>query len=187
MLLTSCEPNNARCCWPETNFSEMKSAMIGRVSRAVAVGVWDASLRRGFSLLAAPSPQRGIATQPYDRAELVLRLVAQDGDKRNASATPQYFAAEACSICGDSSRSGRWDSNCSAVVPEARCGASRRPVCYYYCYYYYYWTEDNLKERSDMHRRVGVNLRTTPVGWRWFHSWCDKTGAWCVAGGTRSI
>jgi hypothetical protein len=111
--------------WPETNFSEMKSAMLGRFSRAVTIGVWDESSRKGFSLLAAPNPQRGIAVQPYDRAELVVRLDARDGER---AAAPQYFAVEACSICGDPSRPGKWDSNCSAVAPQARCGPSPKLV-----------------------------------------------------------
>jgi hypothetical protein len=107
--------------WPETNFSDFKSAMLGRVTRAVTVGVWDASSRKGFTLLAAPNPQRGIATQPYDRAELVLRLDAHDGEK---PAAPQYFAVESCSMCGSPERRGKWDNNCSAVAPQARCGAN---------------------------------------------------------------
>ena len=108
--------------WPPTNFSEMKSSMLGRFSRAVTVGVFDAHLHKGFELLAAPSPGRGVATQPYDRAELLLRLEAHDG----ARVTPRYFAVETCSLCEDNSMLG--SLNCSEVAPEARCGASPQLV-----------------------------------------------------------
>jgi hypothetical protein len=100
--------------WPDTNWTEMKSATLGRFSRAVTVGIFEPSSGQGFSLLATPNPRRGIETQPYDRAELLLRLEAH---KSGGSALPQYFAVEACALCG----SGPME-NCSGVSPAAQCG-----------------------------------------------------------------
>jgi hypothetical protein len=130
--------------WPETNFSDMKSAMLGRFSRAVTVGVFDAALRKGFSLLATPNPQRGIMTQPYDRAELLVRIEAASAHEEeeeedaaaaeeqnyNVAATaaaPMYFAVEACSLC-ETAGTKVSGVNCSEVVPAARCGSNPQLV-----------------------------------------------------------
>jgi hypothetical protein len=100
--------------WPDTNWTEMKSATLGRFSRAVTVGVFEPSSGQGFSLLATPNPHRGIETQPYDRAELLLRLEVH---KSEGSAAPQYFAVEACALCGPGPM-----ENCSEVSSVAQCG-----------------------------------------------------------------
>ena len=62
----------------------------------VSVGAWDQAAHKGFSLLATPNTGRGIQTNPYDNAELLLRLEAVDGA---AAAPPMYFAVESCSNC----------------------------------------------------------------------------------------
>ena len=61
------DPRDHLPFWPETNFSEFKSAMLGRFSRAVTVGAYDASSRKGFSLLAAPN----VSTQSICRCFVV--------------------------------------------------------------------------------------------------------------------
>ena len=43
-------------------------------------------------------------------------------DTEDKAAPPQYFAVEACSRCGILSVH-KSDRNCSAIAPEARCGA----------------------------------------------------------------
>ena len=112
--------------WPVTNFSEMKSAMIGRVSRAVAVGVFDATLRTGFSLFTVPSVNRGVSVQPYDRAELQVRLIPYDGRAGDGTAPAQYFAVEACTLC--EARATKGGTNCSGVPVVAQCGPDPKLV-----------------------------------------------------------
>ena len=98
------DPRNHTSFWPASNWTEFKLALVGRVSRAVSVGVWEPSVERGFSLLATPHTARGIRTVPYDPALLLLRIEEQAGagaphPAATATATPpppvvQYFAVE---------------------------------------------------------------------------------------------
>lgn len=89
--------------WPSTgNFSEYKTSILGRFTRAVALAAWDKTEKIGFALTAVPNVRRGIATQPYDVAELLLRL-----DETSAATAagpppppPRYFAVRGCVIVG---------------------------------------------------------------------------------------
>ena len=89
--------------WPTTNWSEYKSALVGRYTRAVTIGAWTPSSSsggggndagRGFSLLAVPNTRRGISTQPYDTAEIFLRLV--DATAGDGTSTVAYYGVESC-------------------------------------------------------------------------------------------
>ena len=92
------DPRDVVRWWPPHNFSEYKSAVVGRYTRAVAIAAFDAPSGRGFSLLAVPNTRRGIETEPYDRAEVLIRVVDATG-ARNAStpvATYAYYGVESC-------------------------------------------------------------------------------------------
>ena len=58
--------------WPAHNFSEYKTSIVGRHSRAIAVAAYDVGRAAGFRLTVAPNTQRGIQTEPYDAAELLV-------------------------------------------------------------------------------------------------------------------
>jgi hypothetical protein len=49
-----------------------KTSVIGRFTRAVAVSAWDVDAKRGFAFEAVPNTRRGINTDPYDMAELLV-------------------------------------------------------------------------------------------------------------------
>ena len=68
------DPRNFTNYWPTTNFSDYKTALLGRYSRAVSVAAWDVDPARGFVLTATPNTRRGIQTAPFDHAEIMLRL-----------------------------------------------------------------------------------------------------------------
>jgi hypothetical protein len=87
--------------------------------------VFDVTLRSGFSLFAVPSPNRGISVQPYDRAELQVRLVPHRSTDDNV-APPQYFAVESCSLCDTHAKNNV--KKCSAVPPAAQCGSDPQLV-----------------------------------------------------------
>lgn len=59
--------------WPVTNFSDYKSSIIGRYSRAIHVAAYDVATDSGFRMIAVPNIHRGIDTQPYDPSELLVR------------------------------------------------------------------------------------------------------------------
>eukprot|EP01043_Picozoa_sp_COSAG02_P010638 COSAG02_NODE_378_length_23535_cov_35.310164_9_plen_1246_part_00 len=84
--------------WPAGGkFSQYKTSLLGRYTRAVALAAWDADANGGFSLMTVPNTQRGIETQPYDVAELLVRVEAY----HNTSAdVPRYFAIRGCVIVG---------------------------------------------------------------------------------------
>lgn len=77
--------------WPTTNFSEYKTSLINRYSRAIVVAAWDTTARRGFSFEAVPDVHRGIETNPYDESVLLVRLVSAE-----VPATARYFAVRGC-------------------------------------------------------------------------------------------
>jgi hypothetical protein len=98
------DPRNHTAWWPVYNFSEYKSAVVGRTSRAVTVSAWDTTARRGFALMATPNTRRGIQKggdgAAYDPAEILLRLedvsgAAAAGEQRE---TPRYFAVQDCGM-----------------------------------------------------------------------------------------
>ena len=98
------DPRNHIAWWPVYNFSEYKSAVVGRTSRAVTVSAWDTTARRGFALMATPNTRRGIQKggdgAAYDPAEILLRLedvsvAAAAGEQRD---TPRYFAVQDCGM-----------------------------------------------------------------------------------------
>jgi hypothetical protein len=94
-------PQNYLSWWPPTGiFSDYKTSILGRYTRAVALAAWDSAAQRGFSLTAVPNTQRGVATQPYDTAELLVRVIEQYNKK--ADGVPQYFAVRGCVIVGSS-------------------------------------------------------------------------------------
>ena len=57
--------------WPTTNFSEYKSAFVGRHSRALSVTAYDVATGHGFSFLAVPNTRRGIETNPYSKVHSI--------------------------------------------------------------------------------------------------------------------
>eukprot|EP01043_Picozoa_sp_COSAG02_P024394 COSAG02_NODE_1331_length_13215_cov_3.173058_3_plen_512_part_00 len=86
------------------------------------MGVFDVTLRKGFSLFAVPSPNRGVSVQPYDRAELQVRLIPYTGQKDDP-APAQYFAVETCTLCNTNG-----GTNCSEVPPAAQCSLTPKLV-----------------------------------------------------------
>ena len=84
--------------WPSQGwFSDYKTSMLGRFTRAVALAAWDTNEQVGFALTAVPNTRRGIQTEPYDEAELLLRLEQSNG---TAVAPPRFFAVRGCVIVG---------------------------------------------------------------------------------------
>lgn len=108
-------PQDHTSWWPKTgNFSEYKTSIVGRYTRALTVAAWDVAAARGFSLTVVPNAQRGVATQPYDTAELLVRLEEHTQTGTTAS---RYFAVRGCVIVG------------SAVDHAAVNGSSRDELC----------------------------------------------------------
>lgn len=60
--------------WPEHNFSDYKTSIVGRYTRAVTLAAWDQTQQYGFGMTVVPNTQRGIETSPYDTAELLIEL-----------------------------------------------------------------------------------------------------------------
>ena len=90
------DPRNHTSFWPEHNFSEVKSSVLGRFSRAVCVSAWHVPAGKGFAMVAVPNTYRGIETgggAPYDPAEILLRL--EDISTGGAGAA-KYFGVQAC-------------------------------------------------------------------------------------------
>ena len=85
------DPRDYLAWWPASNFSETKSALLGRYSRGVSVAAWDPASERGFVLTAVPNTARGHSTAPYDQAELVLRL--QEASVADSKGSQQVPAA----------------------------------------------------------------------------------------------
>ena len=84
--------------WPAGGkFSEYKTSLLGRYTRAVTLAAWDMEASRGFSLTAVPNTQRGIATQPYDVAELLVRIIEYT---KTSADTPRYFSIQGCVTVG---------------------------------------------------------------------------------------
>jgi hypothetical protein len=109
--------------WPAagSNFSDTKTSVVGRYTRALTVTAWDVTAQRGFSLVVVPNTDRGIRTQPYSTAELLVRLEeasppmaptstnAYDGGTasrfappklQRSAPLPRYFAVQGCVIAG---------------------------------------------------------------------------------------
>jgi hypothetical protein len=87
------DPRDHLSWWPATNHSDCKTALLGRFSRAASVAAWDVVAQRGFTLTAVPSSTRGLRVQPYDEAELLVRLeeVFTGESDMDAAATTKYF------------------------------------------------------------------------------------------------
>lgn len=117
------DPRNYTRFWPRHNFTDYKTALLGRYARAVSVAAWDTAAASGFVLTATPSTTRGIQTLPFDPAELLIRLEdfssngnAGNVDRSNSSSSsrrsgggggsdnggsgvqPQYFGVLSCTI-----------------------------------------------------------------------------------------
>ena len=60
--------------WPQHNFSDYKTSILGRYTRAVTLAAWDQSEQHGFGLTVVPNTRRGIETSPYDTSELLVEL-----------------------------------------------------------------------------------------------------------------
>ena len=59
------------------------------------MAAYDVPSGHGFSFLAVPNTRRGIDTNPYDRSELLVRLVEWNSTAVGSalpSAAPQYFS-----------------------------------------------------------------------------------------------
>jgi hypothetical protein len=96
------DPRDHVAFWPVHNFSEYKSAVIGRFTRAVSVSAWDKAARRGFAMLVAPNIYRGIqrgggeAATAYDPAEVLVRLEEHGYGAKATRAPAKYFAVQDC-------------------------------------------------------------------------------------------
>jgi len=140
--------------WPETNFSDYKSAVIGRFSRAVSVGAWDQKAKRGFVLTAAPNTQRGFDTgeetskgnRGYDHAELLLRLEDVKGE---VYTPPQYIAVLSCTNSTD------WHDESHGWVGQSWYVTCPRDTA----------TLRNLTEPAEFY----AHLLAHTLGWEHFH------------------
>jgi len=68
------DPRQYMGWWPATNFSEYKTSVIGRYSRAVAIAAWDTAAQKGFAMEVVPNTRRGIRTEPYDNFDFISRI-----------------------------------------------------------------------------------------------------------------
>ena len=75
--------------WPEQNFSDYKTSLVGRYTRAVTLTAWDQAKGAGFTMTAAPNTRRGIETEPYDTSELLVEL-------EEHGHAPRWFAVRGC-------------------------------------------------------------------------------------------
>ena len=82
--------------WPAANFSDYKTSVIGRYSRAMAIAAWDVAAEKGFAMEVVPNTRRGLETAPYDMAELLVRL------KEHGVPAARYFAVRGCVTAGSS-------------------------------------------------------------------------------------
>ena len=93
------DPRNHTRFWPEHNFSEYKSAVVGRVSRAVSVSAWHAPAGKGFAMMAVPNTFRGFrSTRQYDAAEILIRLedVSAGAAGHEHRGAAKYFGVRDC-------------------------------------------------------------------------------------------
>ena len=112
------DPRDHMAYWPVHNFSEYKSAVIGRFTRAVSVSAWDKAAQKGFAMLVTPNIYRGIqrgggkGAAAYDPAEVLVRLEEHGS---GAKAIPaQYFAVQDCG----SFKSPLCYSNSTRALPD---------------------------------------------------------------------
>jgi hypothetical protein len=96
------DPKQFVSWWPSAggNFSETKTSIVGRYTRAITVAAWDVPAQRGFSVVVVPNTRRGINTRPYDTAELLVRLEESPRTRAGASPPPRYFSVEGCVTAG---------------------------------------------------------------------------------------
>lgn len=78
------DPRNYTSFWPTTNFTDYKSALIGRYTRAVIIGAFDQPSRKGFSMAVTPNPKRGLTND--DMAQVLIRL----GDVDASTSIPKF-------------------------------------------------------------------------------------------------
>eukprot|EP01047_Picozoa_sp_COSAG01_P044377 COSAG01_NODE_4005_length_5440_cov_8.384947_2_plen_1194_part_00 len=83
------DPRRYVSWWPAQNYSDYKSSLLGRYTRAVTLAAWDQRQRAGFTITAVPVAGTGIETQPYDFAQLLIEL--QEHGKK-----PRYFVVRGC-------------------------------------------------------------------------------------------
>eukprot|EP01052_Picozoa_sp_SAG31_P035243 SAG31_NODE_4225_length_3445_cov_1.903467_3_plen_763_part_01 len=99
------DPRHHTEFWPKHNFSEYKSALVGRVSRAVSVSAWHMPAQKGFSMIAVPNTHRGIETGAVgarlDPAEILLRLEDVSTDVKAAKehrGPAKFFGVQVCGL-----------------------------------------------------------------------------------------
>ena len=61
------DPRRYVSWWPTHNFSDYKTSILGRYTRAVTLAAWDQQQQDGYAMTAVPNPQRGIETRPYGK------------------------------------------------------------------------------------------------------------------------
>ena len=83
------DPKQHVSWWPAHNFSDYKSSVVGRYTRAITLAAWDQAHGAGFAMTAVPNTRRGIETQPYDTSELLIEL-------EEHGHAPRYFAVRGC-------------------------------------------------------------------------------------------
>ena len=87
------DPRRYMSWWPEQNFSDYKTSILGRYTRAVTLAAWDQQHQHGFTMTAVPNTRKGIETHPYDVAELLIEL-------EEYGKPPRYFAVRGCVTSG---------------------------------------------------------------------------------------
>ena len=83
------DPRKYLTWWPEHNFSDYKTSLLGRYTRAVTLAAWDQAQQHGFAMTVVPNTKRGVETKPYDTSELLIEL--EEWGKQ-----PRYFAVRGC-------------------------------------------------------------------------------------------
>ena len=89
------DPRRHLSWWPEHNYSDYKSSVLGSYTRAITLAAWDQQQQAGFTMSVVPNTRTGIETQPYDFAELLVEL-----QEHGSSMPPQYFAVRGCVTSG---------------------------------------------------------------------------------------
>ena len=69
------DPRRYTSWWPLHNFSDYKTSVLGRYTRAITLAAWDQQQQSGYAMTAVPNPQRGIETRPYGTGPFQVFIV----------------------------------------------------------------------------------------------------------------
>eukprot|EP01043_Picozoa_sp_COSAG02_P006217 COSAG02_NODE_175_length_31226_cov_95.275934_14_plen_452_part_00 len=84
------DPRRYVTWWPTHNFSDYKTSILGRYTRAITLVAWDQHQQDGYAMTAVPNPQRGIETRPYGK---------HDGHECPASSCGDHSSLMSLSLC----------------------------------------------------------------------------------------